>query len=281
MSERRTSLAGGFLLGLFQARIELRQKLRSWASLGFLILPLALFTAPRLFPPFFEEREAAIHFILVSSAAAWLAMTGIVTLSSTVIADQDEGVLLRAKIVPFGISGYFIGKVITLTVTSLAGLLLLLTAGELTLGSVLPSSPARWGLFLVLAVLAVASTAPLGAIAGCFARSPLASLPISLIAVTLIACSGFFIPIDSAPAWVGSVARLLPMYWLGELSRQVFGPASAIATEPLDVALTIGVPVIWALVSLLLVPRAVAILSRRQSGARLLALQERRASRGY
>ncbi len=280
MNAHRAHPMGGLVLGLFQARIELRQKLTSWMSLGYLILPVVLFGASRLFPDFFVEREDAIRFILVSTAAAWLAMTGIVTLSSTIVADQDEGVLLRAKTLPFGLSGYFTGKVILLTATSLVGLLLLLVAGELSFGGVLPQFPGRWGLFLVLAVLAVASTAPIGAIAGSLARGPLASLPISLVAVTLIACSGVFIPIENGPAWLGPVARVFPMYWLGELSRQVFG-AAPVAPEPLDMALMIGVPALWAIVALVLVPRAVAVLSRRQSGARMLALQERRAIRGY
>lgn len=134
MNAHRAHPMGGLVLGLFQARIELRQKLTSWMSLGYLLLPIVLFGASRLFPDFFLERENAIRFVLVSTAAAWLAMTGIVTLSSTIVADQDEGVILRAKTLPFGLSGYFTGKVILLTVTSLVGLLLLLVAGELSFG---------------------------------------------------------------------------------------------------------------------------------------------------
>lgn len=280
MSARQTNPLGGLRLGIFQARVELRQKFTSWMTLGYLLLPVLLFSGSRLFEDFFLEREEALRFILVSTAAAWLAMTGIVTLSSTIIADQDEGVLLRAKTLPFGLAGYFSGKVILLTVSSLVGLLLLLVSGELSFGGVLPRSPGQWGLFLVLAVLAVVSTAPIGAIAGSLARGPLASLPISLVAVTIIACSGVFIPIEDGPGWLAPVARIFPMYWLGELSRQVFGEAPT-ALGSLDMALTVGVPALWAAVGLVLVPRAVAVLSRRQSGGRLLALQQRRAIRGY
>ncbi|PPI56753.1 ABC transporter permease [Rathayibacter toxicus] len=276
----RGSLSGGLALGLVQARIELAQKFTSWTMLGYLVLPGSLWGGSLIFEQFFAERQDAFRFILVSMTAAWLAMTGIMTLSSAVIADQDEGVILRAKTLPYGLVGYFVGKVILLSTTSLVGLVLLLLAGEASFGGVLPRTADRWGLFLVLAALAVAATAPIGAIAGSLARGPLASLPISLVSVALISCSGLFIPIDNGPDWLGPLAHVLPVYWLGELSRQVFGSAPP-ALSPVDGVAMFVVPLLWAAVTVLLVPRAVAVLSRRQSGARLQALIERRAARGY
>lgn len=258
----------------------MKQRLTSWLSLGYFFFPVLLLIFSLVFSEFFSEREGVIRVMLTSAAAAWLAMTGIVTLSSTVIADQDEGVILRAKTLPYGLVGYFVGKVILLAIVSLFGLLMILVVGEMIVGQVLPQTPVQWGMFLLLALLAVASTAPLGAIAGSLARSPLASLPISLVAAALIACSGVFIPIENLPTWLGQTVKIFPLYWLGELSRISFG-STPVAGQTPEIILMILVPVLWALVALIFVPRAVSALSRRQSGARMQAIQARRAIRGY
>lgn len=274
------NLSRGVSLGFVQARIEIGHRLRSWLSIGYFFFPALFLGLSFAFPSFFADREEVIRFILTSAAAAWLAMTGIVTLSSAVIADQDEGVILRAKTLPYGLSGYFVGKIILLSSVSIFGLVLVLIAGEIAVGQVLPRSIGQWGLFALLALLAAASTAPLGAIAGSIARGPLASLPISLVAALLIACSGIFLPVSTMPSWIGNVVPVLPMYWLGELSRLSFGDSSA-GLDTTEYILMIGVPVLWAVVALAFVPKAVGALSRRQSGARMQALQARRIARGY
>jgi ABC-2 type transport system permease protein len=274
------AISRGLTLGLLQVKIELKQRLNSWLSLGHFFFPLLLLVLFLIFPSFFSDRQEVIRPMLTSAAAVWLSMTGMVSVSTAVIADQDEGIILRAKTLPYGLPGYFVGRVMTLTSISLFGLLMTLIVGEIIVGDILPRSAAQWGLFAILALLAGASTAPLGAIMGSLARGPLASLPISLVAVTLIACSGFFIPIENLPGWVGEIARVFPLYWLGELSRMALG-TTPIGGESFHVMAVFLVPALWATIALILVPRAVGVLSRRQSGARMQALQARRAIRGY
>ncbi|NRD09024.1 hypothetical protein [Rathayibacter agropyri] len=46
-------------------------------------------------------------------------------------------------------------------------------------------------------------------------------------------------------------------------------------------ALAIVVPLAWGVLGMLLAPRALGAMARRQSGRRLEAIQERRTQRGY
>ncbi|MGH3623746.1 MAG: hypothetical protein ACRDQ5_18460 [Sciscionella sp.] len=47
---------------------------------------------------------------------------------------------------------------------------------------------------------------------------------------------GIFIPIDTMPHWLLSIARILPSYWMGQVGRGAITP---------DLSVDLGTTVLW------------------------------------
>lgn len=269
-----------FRLGLLQAKVELTNRFTRWTALAYLVAPLILFAVFSFLDLDIVGGDEGARRIIAGFAAASLFVTGFVGITSELVTEQEDGSVLRAKTIPHGLTAYLVGKIISLSATSLLTVLLTLVAAQLALGAVLPTSLAAWLALVGLALLTLAATAPLGASLGSLARSPIAILPISLVAYGLMFVSGIFFPLSLMPEWVGGIVKMFPLYWLGLDSRVILLPAEQFA-GPLDAALGIIVPLAWAIGGAFLAPLALGAMSRRQSGARLQEVQERRASRGY
>ena len=195
--------------------------------------------------------------------------------------DQDDGTLLRAKVIPGGIPAYLVGKMIVLSIVGCINAFLTLSAAHLAIGGVFPSEVLSWVQFVPVVVLSVVSTIPVGIILGGLARSPMMSLPVCIAGFVLIWVSGIIFPLGSMPETVQGIAKVFPVYWLGELSRHVFAPGTFGVLNAAEVLAAALVPIMWFVVGSALCPFIVGVLSRRQSGRRLASIQSRRLSRGY
>lgn len=274
------SLLLGVRLGLLQAGIELRDKVRRWTTLSFLIPPAVVYYVLT------EQNGAAWIGGVDAARTMWaaypvtaLSITGIVTYSSTVMAEQDDGIVLRAKTLPHGVRGYIVGKAVSLALLSLASIVLVVGAAQLAIGGIVPHELWRLVPLMALLVLTIAATTPLGVILGGLARGPMASVPVSVAAFSLIGISGIFIPLTVMPGWAQGVAKVFPVTGLGELSRWCLGLTTP--TDTVQVAMALAAPVLWAVLGLTLMPRALAVMSRRQSGSRMEQVEARRAARGF
>lgn len=270
-------------LGITQAKVEIRHKFRPLPLLGLFFFPLVIYLLYAFNDDFLgseaNRRALALAYVPVS-----LAMTGMLTMSSAIMADQDDGTLLRAKVLPGGIPAYLMGKLVSLSTTGLLGSLLVLVATQAAIGDVFPSSATGWFGFIALVILALASTTPIGIVLGGLARNVLMSLPVTLAGFGLVAISGIFYPLDNLPGTIQTIARAFPIYGLGELARVILAPGATVAEVQeliVDQPLIIVTPIMWAIVGLALCPFALRLMSRRQSGSRLTSIQSRRLNRGY
>src|SRR5690606_24456042 len=50
--------------------------------------------------------------------------------TTAIVADREDGTLLRAKATPYGILGYLVGKVVTFALTTLLGFVVMLILGN-------------------------------------------------------------------------------------------------------------------------------------------------------
>lgn len=279
-STRRPHLGGVVSAGLLQARIELTNRFTRWTALGYLFPPAVLLTVFALIDIQATVGVEAIQAMAASLAAALLFVTGFVGIAGELITEQDDGTMLRVRMLPYGLSAHLIGKVVTLLATGLLTMLLILVPTQIALAPVLPDTVGGWAGLLGVALLAIAATVPLGAIIGSVFRSPLAVFPASLAAYGLLTISGVFIPLDALPDWLAVIAMAFPVAGLATLSRAVLIPGAEQLTTG-EMALAVGVPVLWAVVGLLLVPRALRAMTRRQSGSRLEQIRIRKEQRGY
>nr|WP_272914893.1 ABC transporter permease [Rathayibacter iranicus] len=262
-----------------QARIELRRRFLRWTAVSFLVPPVVLYLVFRFLDLDLFGGADVVRSVLAGFAAASMFIGGIVGIASELVTEQEDGSVLRAKTLPFGMATYLSGKLIALSVTNFVALVLILISSDLVIGGILPRDPAGWIGLTGLAVLTLACTVPLGATLGSLVSSPFAVLPLSLAAYGLMLISGVFFPVALLPDWIQLCVSFFPVYWLGELARAVLLPGFVLGGG--EFALAIVVPLAWGVLGMLLAPRALGAMSRRQSGRRLETIQERRTQRGY
>jgi ABC-2 type transport system permease protein len=266
--------------GVARGGIEIRQTFRTFTDLW-----TYLFPSIGLLVTIFFMRDAHVPGTgfslgartLPSTFGMSLAFTGLMTVAQLLMADREDGTLLRAKATPDGMLGYLVGKIVLVGGMTGIGFLLQLVPGLFIVHG-LHVGPAGWLTLLWLVPLAFVATMPLGAVFGSLFENPRNMALVVLPIFGLAAISGIFYPISSMPGWLQAVAQCFPIYWLGLGMRSVFLPDSLAAVElthswrHLE---TFGVLSLWALAGLLLAPVVLRRMARRESGSAVAARRER------
>lgn len=278
-----TAVRVGFVRGL----IELRQSFTGSALIAQLFWPVVTLVA--IF--FLRDRSIGTEtggngftlgaFILPSVLGMFVTF-GMFLVIQYLVAEREDGTLLRAKATPNGIRSYLIGKLVTVSGTILAYLVILLVPGLFIVHGLAITSIASWLTLAWVLLLGFVATQTIGAILGALISSPRATGYLSLLIFGLVAISGIFYPITALPQWLQWIAQAFPMYWLGLGMRSAFLPASAISVEigaswrPVETAVVLGA---WAIVGLILAPIVLSRMARRESGSRVAARREKALQR--
>jgi ABC-2 type transport system permease protein len=268
------------LLGLRRGRIEMAQSLTTRADQFWLVLMNGAFIAVLWF-----QRDNTIPGTDVSLALATLPSligmsvfaTGWMGAAQQLSAEREDGTLLRAKSTPDGMLGYVVARVTFGVLNAGVGIVVFLVAGLLVLDGLGDVPVVGWLSLVAIFVLGLLATLPWGAMIGSLVKSSAAGFGLSFLpAAGLIAISGIFYPISGMPDWLHPVAQVFPTYWLGLGMRAALSPEAAAAAEiggswrHLETFAVLG---LWAVVGLVIAPRILRRMARRESGSQL---EERR-----
>src|SRR5215469_10388863 len=218
--------------GLTRGLIELRQSFTGTMLISQVFWPLVTLVA--IF--FLRDRSVGIgryslgRFILPGVLGMFVAL-GMFLELQYLAADREDGTLLRAKATPYGIRGYLIGKIVTVSGTILAYLLILVIPGWFIVGGLDIGGLHAWLTLAWVLILGFVATQPIGAILGALISSPRSAGYLSLLVLGLIAISGIFYPITALPQWLQWIAQAFPIYWLGLGMRSALLPAAAVGVE--------------------------------------------------
>jgi ABC-2 type transport system permease protein len=209
---------------------------------------------------------AMIAFGLVIGPAYALAM------------EREDGTLLRARAAPNGLIGYVTGQVLNHSLGLIPSFALVLIPSAFLFDHVMHNGPEGWITVAWVVLLGLLATLPIGIVIGSLAPGvqkvgTWGMLPILI----LLGISGIFFPIQDLWGWVQGVAQVFPMYWLGLGMRSAFLPDAAAALEiggSWRTAQTVAVLVAWAIFGLLVAPRVLRRMARRQSGSQVEAARE-------
>jgi ABC-2 type transport system permease protein len=273
-------------LGLARGWAEFRQSLTDPQQLGSQVIFAVAFVIVLLF-----QRSSTVEGTDVSLAYAVLpgilgmlvAVGGLQGAAGSLAVEREDGTLLRAKAVPNGMVGYLTGRVVSVSLGTMLGLVIILVPSLFLIPELTEIGLTGWLTFVWVLALGLLATLPIGAVIGSLAKSPntvngLVTLPI--IGVTAI--SGIFYPIVALPGWVQAIAQVFPVYWLGLGVRSAFLPDSAAAVEiaaswrHLETVAVLGV---WALVGLVLAPVVLRRMARKESGSSMDARRQRALQR--
>jgi ABC-2 type transport system permease protein len=270
--------------GVARGRIELQQTLTTPLDLWTYLFPAIIVLATVFF-----MRGADVPGTTFSLGASTLpgfvgmniAFSGLVTIAQLLLAEREDGTLLRAKAVPNGMGGYLVGKIVLVGGMTLISLVIQLVP-SLFLVEGLELGVNGWLTLLWLLPLGLVATMPMGAVLGSIFENPRSMGLIMFGLFGLVAISGIFYPVTALPGWLQGVGQAFPIYWLGLGTRSAFLPDAMAAVEiggswrHLE---TVGVLGLWAVLGLALAPVVLRRMARRESGSVVAARREKAMSR--
>lgn len=273
-------------VGIGRGLSEFRQSLRSSQDWMFYVVvglgSLAYLWANRATPV--EGTDLLLPTLVLPSMLGGLVVFGgVVGPAFTLAIEREDGTLLRAKAVPHGITGYISGQFLFQSIGVLPMLVVLLVPSALLFDGLMHQGAQGWLVVAGYLVLGLVTCLPIGFIIGSLATSPnkvstWGMLPVIGLAII----SGIFVPLSSLPGWLQSVAQVFPMYWVGLGMRSAFLPDAAAALEiggSWRTLETVVVLVLWAVVSMLLLPPLLRRMARRESGSSVEARRQERMQR--
>lgn len=217
-----------------------------------------------------------------SVLGASIVFSGMLGMAGVLAVEREDGTLLRAKATPNGMIGYLVGKVVTVSMSTVLGMLLVLIPSLILFDGIAPGGLTSWlGLLWVL-VLGLLATMPIGAIFGSLTSNARSIGLIMLPTLGIGAISGIFYPITALPEWLQVLGQVFPMYWLGLGMRSALLPDSTVIIEigqswrPWE---TLGVLSVWAVIGLTLAPVVLRRMARRESGSSVAARREKAMQR--
>jgi ABC-2 type transport system permease protein len=223
-------------LGLARGGVELRQFLRDREAVIFSFTFPALLLA--LLGSIFADTGghagvSAGRIFTASMMAYGIVATSFVTVGAGIVVDREDGTLKRLRGTPVTAGAYVMGKLILVTVATLAEVALLLSVGVLLFDLDLPTEPGRWLTFGWLLALSLVCCTLLGIAASRLARSARsAGAVLNVPVVALQFLSGILVhPITMLPDWMVRLSSVFPVKWMGQGFRSVFLPDELTALE--------------------------------------------------
>jgi ABC-2 type transport system permease protein len=219
-----------------------------------------------------------VAYSLPSILAALLAFGVVIGPAFSLAMEREDGTLLRHKAVPHGMQGYVTGQVVLHSLGLLPLLLVILVPSFLLFDGVMERGAAGWLTVTWVLALGLLATLPLGMVIGSLVPSTQKVTTWGMLPVIVVtAISGIFFPIQALWGWVQAVAQVFPTYWIGLGMRSAFLPDAAAAVELGDswrTGATVLVLAAWAVAGLLLTPRVLRRMARRQSGSQVAAARD-------
>ncbi len=224
------------------------------------------------------QTVSVVAYTLPSVLAALLAFGVIIGPAYALAMEREDGTLLRHKALPHGMQGYVTGQLLYHSLGLVPMLLVILVPSFLLFDGIMERGGAGWLTVAWVILLGLLATLPIGMVLGSVVPGvqkvgTWGMLPI----LVLTAISGIFVPLQAMWGWVQTVAQVFPVYWIGHGMRSAFLPDSAAALEltgswrPVTTALVL---LAWAVVGLLVTPRVLRRMARRQSGSQVAAARD-------
>jgi ABC-2 type transport system permease protein len=272
--------------GARRGRIEFMNSVRAGQDMAYyvitsLVLLLVLYLNRDDTVPGTDVSVAA--FMLPGVLALLVVVAGAFGVATVLATEREDGTLLRLKAVPYGTVGYVAGQLVRVCIEIAFSMLIVLLPAAFFVPNLMSDGfLAALGAvgYLVLGLLAVL---PLGFIIGSIFKNPRSVGGWGMLVITgIVFVSGIFTPLATMATWVQILGQLTPTYWLGLGLRSTLLPEAAVAVE-IDgswrTGLTIAVLAAWAVVGLLLAPRLLRRMARRESGSGVAARREKAMQR--
>lgn len=220
---------------------------------------------------------------LPGTLAAMAIFGGVVGPAFALVTEREDGTLLRLRSAPHGIKGYVTGEVVLEALGTVPMLLIIIAPTAFFVDGLMHRGVLGWVVVAALLLLGLAVAMPLGMIIGSLARKPAHVSTWGLLPVIgLAAISGIVTPLTQLAGWLQVLAQAFPMYWLGHGLRWAFLPDDARVLEVGEqwrILEALGVLGLWVVLGLVVAPRVLRRMARRESGSAVEARMHERLQR--
>lgn len=272
--------------GLYRGWIETRQSFTETANIIGYVIPAVSYVIVLIMlrgktVPGTEFSLGTM--VLPSLLSMSVVFGGISGPTAAIVADREDGTLLRAKATPYGMLGYLVGKITLFALTTLISFATVALVGACFVDGLILNIR-TWVLLALLFGIGMMATVPIGVALGSIMKSSIQAMLVPLACALLIFPSGIFYPITVLPVWLQWAGQLFPFYWVGLGARSAMLPAEMVAAEvgaswrTLETFAVLGG---WCVVGLLLAPILLRRMARRQSGSAVAKVRERYMAKGY
>ena len=159
-----------------------------------------------------------MDFFVPGILAMSLMNSGVIGLSTAFVIYRERGILRRIKVTPFPLWAFILARVASQLLVAVAQSLILIVLARLLFDLHLRGNP-----LLILAVILLGALAFLAigfAISGFARNAETAASYANLVTFPMLFLSGVFFAVDSAPAWLQPITRLLPLRYLVDALRE-------------------------------------------------------------
>jgi ABC-2 type transport system permease protein len=180
-----------------------------------------------------------VDFIVPGVLAITLMTSGLMGLSLDFVNYREKGILRRIKVSPLPLSRFLGAEITAAMVMSLIQAVILLAVGKLVFGIDIR------GDYLSMAVVVLIGSASFLAmgfmISSLVQTFKTAEAVSNVVSFPMMFLSGVFFPLALMPDFLASVARVLPLYYLGDALREVMIKGNSLFSVWLDIVVLIAV----------------------------------------
>ena len=197
--------------------------------------------------------------------------SGLMGLATILITEREDGTLLRARSLPYGIHAYLIGKLVSQTAITLVTVAVIIAEATLLFGGFVATDLSNLAHLLWILPLGLAATLPFGAALGAAVKNPRNLSFVSLSLMGVVSVSGVLYPLGQQALWMQWLGQATPLYWLGLAFRGGLlgdGAASAEIGGTWRLAETAAVLGVWSIVGTAAAVLVLRRTSRRRGGSR-------------
>lgn len=184
------------------------------------------------------EDISFIDFFVPGILAMSLMNSGVIGLSTAFVIYRERGILRRIKVTPFPLTSFILARVLSQLIVAVAQSLILVGLARLIFGLDVRGNP-----LLILVVILVGALAFLAigfAISGFARNAETAASYANLVTFPMLFLSGVFFGIESAPAWLQPITRVLPLAYLVDALREPMTRGRGLGAVWLDLVVLVA-----------------------------------------
>jgi ABC-2 type transport system permease protein len=179
-----------------------------------------------------------VDFMVPGVLAITIMFGGIMGFSEEVAVRREKGILRRVKVSPVSLPIFLAAGMTMVVITALIQAVILLVVGSLVFSIKINGNYLYMAVAVIVGALSFVSLGFM--ISSLVKNSKSATLAGNAVAMPMMFLSGVFFSIAWVPAALGVIARMLPLYYLGDGLREVMINSASLADIWIDLVVLIA-----------------------------------------